>query len=171
MAKAQPGSSNTSKSAKSAASTKAKAPAAKKSAASASSTAKVEAKKTTTKTSQATSRVASALAAKSAATKSKLNNTKPIAEAEQMTLQDSPHDYVRPTAAVVAPVVTEQDRQMMVQNAAYHIAERDGFQSGREQEYWFQAEREVAEQLRAQNREQSRSDQPKPHADLPNDIH
>jgi hypothetical protein len=35
----------------------------------------------------------------------------------------------------------------MVQSAAYFIAERDGFQHGRDAEYWARAEHEVAVQL------------------------
>jgi len=31
----------------------------------------------------------------------------------------------------------------MIQDAAYHIAEKDGFQKGKEQDYWLQAEKEI----------------------------
>ena len=40
-----------------------------------------------------------------------------------------------------------QEREKMVQVAAYHIAERDGFKEGHEQQYWLQAEQQIAELL------------------------
>ncbi len=33
----------------------------------------------------------------------------------------------------------------MIQYAAYHIAEKDGFKPGKEQEYWFQAEKQISD--------------------------
>jgi hypothetical protein len=36
-----------------------------------------------------------------------------------------------------------EERERMVQYAAYHIAEKDGFQSGREKDYWLQAEKQI----------------------------
>jgi hypothetical protein len=39
--------------------------------------------------------------------------------------------------------VTPEDRDRMIQYAAYHIAEKDGFKSGKENEYWLQAERQI----------------------------
>ncbi|MGE0525858.1 MAG: DUF2934 domain-containing protein [Bdellovibrionales bacterium] len=46
--------------------------------------------------------------------------------------------------------VSAEDRQHMVQYAAYHIAEKDGFQTGKEQEYWLQAEKQIDELLKGQ---------------------
>lgn len=42
------------------------------------------------------------------------------------------------------------DRERMIQYAAYHIAEKDGFQPGKEQDYWYQAERQISELFRGQ---------------------
>lgn len=44
-----------------------------------------------------------------------------------------------PATAQMSP----EEWYQMVQNAAYHIAEKDGFQRGKEQEYWLEAEREL----------------------------
>lgn len=49
-----------------------------------------------------------------------------------------------------------QDREHMIQYAAYHIAERDGFQPGKEKDYWLQAERQIDDLLRG--REQAQAD-------------
>lgn len=39
--------------------------------------------------------------------------------------------------------LTAEEREKMIQVAAYHLAERDGFQPGKERDYWLQAEREI----------------------------
>ena len=41
-----------------------------------------------------------------------------------------------------------EEREHMIQTTAYHLAERDGFPSGREQDYWYQAEVQVDQLLR-----------------------
>lgn len=41
--------------------------------------------------------------------------------------------------------MTKEDRERMIQYAAYHIAEKDGFKPGKEQEYWFQAEKQISD--------------------------
>ncbi|MBK7677709.1 MAG: DUF2934 domain-containing protein [Candidatus Accumulibacter sp.] len=52
------------------------------------------------------------------------------------------------TADPATPVQpSPEDRYRMVQSAAYFIAEKDGFQHGRDAEYWARAEHEVAVQL------------------------
>jgi len=38
---------------------------------------------------------------------------------------------------------SEAEREEMVRHAAYHIAEKDGFQTGREEDYWHQAEQQI----------------------------
>lgn len=43
------------------------------------------------------------------------------------------------------PQISKAERAEMVQLAAYHLAEKDGFQPGKEQDYWLQAERQVFE--------------------------
>ena len=40
-----------------------------------------------------------------------------------------------------------EDRETMIRNAAYYLAESDGFQPGREEEYWVQAEAQVEQLL------------------------
>jgi len=40
------------------------------------------------------------------------------------------------------PLVTPEQRQRMVESAAYYLAEKNGF-SGDPQQYWLQAEKEV----------------------------
>jgi hypothetical protein len=42
-----------------------------------------------------------------------------------------------------------EERQHMIQTAAYHLAERDGFPGGRHEEYWHQAEAQVDQLLRS----------------------
>lgn len=39
--------------------------------------------------------------------------------------------------------ISPEERERMIQLAAYHIAERDGFQAGKEQDYWLQAEKQT----------------------------
>lgn len=46
-----------------------------------------------------------------------------------------------PTRSTSSP----EERYRMIQDAAYHIAERDGFQKGKEQDYWLRAEKEIDE--------------------------
>ena len=46
--------------------------------------------------------------------------------------------------------VSAADRQRMIQDAAYHLAEKDGFQPGREQHYWFQAEQQIDQLIQGQ---------------------
>lgn len=46
--------------------------------------------------------------------------------------------------------VSAEDRQRMIQDAAYHIAEKDGFQAGREQEYWYRAEKQIDQLIQGQ---------------------
>lgn len=43
------------------------------------------------------------------------------------------------------------DREHMIQTAAYHLAEKDGFQSGREEQYWLQAEAQIDQLLRSRH--------------------
>ncbi len=43
------------------------------------------------------------------------------------------------------PTAMTADRERMIQYAAYHLAEKDGFKPGKEQEYWLQAERQIDE--------------------------
>lgn len=43
-----------------------------------------------------------------------------------------------------------EERERMIQYAAYHIAEKDGFKSGKETEYWLQAEQQISDLLRGQ---------------------
>lgn len=40
--------------------------------------------------------------------------------------------------------VSAEERTRMIELAAYHIAERDGFRAGHEQEYWLQGEQQIA---------------------------
>lgn len=45
------------------------------------------------------------------------------------------------------------EREELIRNAAYHIAEKDGFKAGREEDYWCQAEK----QINGQNRSSSKN--------------
>lgn len=56
-------------------------------------------------------------------------------------------DVVRPTPSSVQEL-TPEERYKMIQEAAYHIAEKDGFQPGKEHDYWYQAEREMEERFK-----------------------
>ena len=40
---------------------------------------------------------------------------------------------------------SKEELHQMIQTAAYHIAEKDGFKHGREHDYWVQAERQIQE--------------------------
>jgi len=65
---------------------------------------------------------------------------------------DSPQPPAATECATMADSATPvqpspEDRYRMVQSAAYFIAEKDGFQHGRDAEYWARAEHEVAVQL------------------------
>jgi len=51
-----------------------------------------------------------------------------------------------PATSEAAPKPSTEERYLMVQSAAYFIAEKDGFQ-GCDTEYWTRAEQEVARQL------------------------
>ena len=52
-------------------------------------------------------------------------------------------------AAPVESNTPQEDRDTMIRNAAYFLAESDGFQPGREEEYWSQAESQIDQLLRA----------------------
>lgn len=43
-----------------------------------------------------------------------------------------------------------EERERMIQYAAYHIAEKDGFKAGKETEYWLQAEQQISDLLHGQ---------------------
>jgi hypothetical protein len=51
------------------------------------------------------------------------------------------------TVAVEKVALTSDERLKMIQYAAYHIAEKDGFQPGKEEEYWLQAEQQLRDIL------------------------
>ncbi len=46
--------------------------------------------------------------------------------------------------------VSSEDRNRMIQYAAYHLAEQDGFQPGREQDYWLRAEKQIDDLIKGQ---------------------
>jgi hypothetical protein len=50
---------------------------------------------------------------------------------------------VKKTQMASGPRVSAEDRNRMIQYAAYHLAEKDGFKPGQEREYWLQAERQI----------------------------
>lgn len=50
-----------------------------------------------------------------------------------------------------AQTLSAEERYRMIQDAAYHVAEKDGFQRGREQDYWLQAEKEIDGTLQRRN--------------------
>jgi hypothetical protein len=43
--------------------------------------------------------------------------------------------------------ISNEERYRMIQDAAYHLAEKDGFQPGKEQDYWFAAEKQIESML------------------------
>lgn len=47
--------------------------------------------------------------------------------------------------------LSADERKRMIELAAYHIAERDGFKPGLEQNYWFQGEKQINDLLGAQS--------------------
>jgi hypothetical protein len=53
------------------------------------------------------------------------------------------------------PAMTDDDKERMIQYAAYHIAEKDGFQAGKEKDYWFRAERQIQDLIEGQTRSDS----------------
>jgi hypothetical protein len=63
------------------------------------------------------------------------------------------------TKKATPPTFSKEERTKMIETAAYHIAEKDGFRPGREQEYWFQAERQIKELFP----ESSKANQPEVH--------
>lgn len=74
--------------------------------------------------------------------KGKSMRTKEPASADRSSVSSSSS-----RAATEAAPLSPEERYRMVQDAAYHIAEKDGFQHGREQDYWFQAEKEIDARL------------------------
>ncbi len=43
--------------------------------------------------------------------------------------------------------LSADERQRMIELAAYHVAERDGFKPGLEQDYWLQGEKQINDLL------------------------
>jgi hypothetical protein len=62
---------------------------------------------------------------------------------EATTTRRSSSKATEDSRATPPGAVTPEDRDRMIQYAAYHIAEKDGFQPGKEHEYWLQAERQI----------------------------
>lgn len=54
-----------------------------------------------------------------------------------------------PLARPAARPTGTEDRESMIRYAAYFLAESDGFQDGRESEYWIQAEKQIDQLLKA----------------------
>jgi hypothetical protein len=52
----------------------------------------------------------------------------------------------KPAVATAKVVVTPEQRQRMIEVSAYYLAEKNGFK-GDGQQYWLQAERDVAAKL------------------------
>lgn len=49
----------------------------------------------------------------------------------------------------MATVVNHEDRHQMIRETAYYLAEKDGFPSGKDEEYWSRAEEQIDKMLKA----------------------
>jgi hypothetical protein len=76
----------------------------------------------------------------SATVKMQMKPNKTVTRKKSPTLEEA--------AADAAPMaMTSEQREEMVRYAAYHIAEKDGFQAGRELDYWNQAQEQIDQLL------------------------
>ena len=117
-------------------STTKKAPAARKAAAPAAATAAVEGKAPAVKKATPTA----------AEKKTPVKKTVP-APADTENPMPAPTECATTTNPTAPVKPSAEERYRMVQSAAYFMAEKDGFQHGRDAEYWARAELEVAVQL------------------------
>ncbi|RYZ66232.1 MAG: DUF2934 domain-containing protein [Proteobacteria bacterium] len=106
-------------------------------------------KASSTKANKAPSPMKAAKAASVKAAPKKPAAKKPTKSADQNSNVPSPvltnEDIALEDYAPVS--MTQEQREEMVRYAAYHLAEKDGFKAGREQDYWFQAQEQVDQLL------------------------
>ena len=82
------------------------------------------------------------------ATKSRTSNisTKKQVKSSQSTKTGNTHSAPSKKRQAV-PVISAQQRQHMIEEAAYFIAQREGFVSHSPLHYWLTAEKEIDRQL------------------------
>lgn len=73
-------------------------------------------------------------------------------------------------ASMMSASVSAEERRRMIQDAAYYLAEKDGFQHGREHHYWATAEQQIDQLIQAQT-VVATGNQQFDSVDTTNDIH
>jgi hypothetical protein len=73
-----------------------------------------------------------------AKSKTAAKNDKPAPKKAQVRTKKA-----APNTNLTLPSFSREERRRMIETAAYHIAEKDGFKPGREDDYWLQAERQI----------------------------
>lgn len=103
-------------------------------------------KAATTETTTATAPVKTPATRKAPAAEKKSPVKKAVATPATDSAPIAPPEPQIPATSEAAAKPSAEERYLMVQSAAYFIAEKDGFQ-GCDTEYWARAEQEVARQL------------------------